>query len=185
MYVSSTAPIPGISVGPTNPVTGARYNLRKQRVFMSVASAASRYDCASQVGNFDGFGTNFLYQVERARNLINQVGNALSSAFPVGAATGLPAVAAVQDSITSFGASNAPSIVPWSPTTTNPTVPAPETPANFVSPHWGDAATGGARIPVPATAAARNPWFTLGVIGALALAAGILQGGGPNFGGRR
>lgn len=178
MYVPSAAPIPGTSTGPVNPVKAAHYNARKQRVFLAVASAASRYDCASQPQNFDNFGTNFLYQVQRARDLINQVGTALSSAFPVGAATGLPAVAAVQDSITSFGASNAPNIVPWSPTTTNPTVPPPETPANFVSPHWGDAATAGGRVPVPMTAAARNPWFTLGVIGALALAAGILRGGG-------
>lgn len=185
MYVSSSAPIPDISIGPINPVKGARYNARKQAVFLSVASAASRYDCASQPQNFDNFGTNFLYQVQRARDLINQVGTALSSAFPVGAATGLPAVASVQDSLTSFGASNTPNIVPWSPTTTNPTVPPPELPANFVAPHWGDAATAGARIPVALTAAARNPWFTLGVIGALALAAGILQRGGPGLGGRR
>lgn len=184
MYVSSSAPIPGTSTGPINPVKGARYNARKQAVFFSVASAASRYDCASQVGNFDGFGANFLYQVERARNLINQVGTALSSAFPVGAATGLPAVAAVQDAVTSFGASNVPNIVPWSPTTTNPTVPPPELPADFVSPHWGDAATASGRLPVATTAAARNPWFALGVIGALALAAGIFRGG-PSFGGRR
>lgn len=184
MYVSSTAPIPGISTGPTNPVRGARYNARKRAVFLSVASAASRYDCASQIGNFEGFGTNFLWQVQRARDLINQVGTALSSAFPVGAATGLPAVAAVQDSVTSFGASNAPNIVPWSAATTTPSIPPPELPANFTAPHWGDAASAAGRIPVPTTAAARNPWFTLGVIAALALAAGVFQGG-AGFGGRR
>ena len=184
MYVSSTAPIPQHSMSPMNPATRARYNRRKQRIFLAVASAASRYDCASAPATFDGFGANFLYQVDRARALLNQVGTLLSSEFPAGLITPLPA-GAVQKSITSTGTSGAPAVVSWSPATTNPAPADPAQPANFAGPHWGDAATQDAQVPVPATAAARHPWLTVGAIAALALAAGILNGGGGGgFGGR-
>lgn len=191
MYVASAAPIEDISTAPVNPVLGARYNTRKQRVFLAVANAASRYDCAAAVGSFEGFASgpglqNFLNQVQRARNLLNQTGTALTSAFPAGPVIGVPGVSAVQSSITSSGTSGAPVVVPLAPANTNPSPGPPQLPANFAAPQWGDAPTSAGQVPIPLTAAARYPWVAVGVIAALALAAGILDGrGGAGLGGRR
>lgn len=186
MYVASSAPIPGISTGPINPVRAAQYNARKQRVFFSVAAAASRYDCAAAIGSFQGFGINFLNQVQRARNLLNQAGTALSSAFPAGPVIAVPGVSAVQASVSSSDTSGAPVVVNLSPGNTNPSPGPPQLPANFTAPHWGDAPTSTGQVPIPLTAAARYPWVALGVMAALALAAGILDSrGGAGLGGRR
>lgn len=179
MYVSSSSPIPDISTEPLDPAEATAYNARKRRVFLAVANAASRYDCAPAVGSFMGWGLNFQNQVRRARALLNQVGTALSSTVPaVGPMVVIPTVAEAQARITSSGPSSPPIVIPLAPVLTNPSPPLSSPGANWDAPHWGNAATAAGTVPTPQTAAARHPWVTLGIAAALAMAAGILKGGG-------
>ena len=173
MYVSSGADIPGISTGPIDPRYAARFNARRRRVFLSVADAASRYDCAPAVSSFGGL--NLKFQAARARSLLNQVGQAIASTFPTGP-SGMPSITEVQQSVTPTGSSGAPAVVPLAPVNTNP-IPPPPTPATqWAAPHWANASAPAGVVPVALTAASRHPWVTLGVLAVIALAGGALNG---------
>lgn len=178
MYVSSTDPVPLNCNGTDSFARLADSNARKQRVFNEVAIAASRYACAGTVPTdaFSGFSTNFLYQVQRAVNLLN---NFNAPGVTTGNSQGAQKI---QQALTSTGTSGAPNVIPLNPVDTNPKpkqkVP---NPGPFDTPQWGEY-TG--QWPVSCLPGGdliqwlqQNPWLAIGGAAALLLAGGAIGTG--------
>ena len=169
MYVSSTAPIPQNSTSPLPAVQAARYNARKNRVMLAAYLAKQTYSCAAPVSSFQDFGTNFQYQVQRADDLLNRIGQNLSAV-------------SAQAGATSQGTSGAPKVTPLNPVDITPK-PKPQVtqPGPWDAPQWGDSATALPAICTPGQsfleALQNNPGWALGGLVAVLLAGGVIGAG--------
>jgi len=170
VYVSSTAPIPLNSTSPMPSDIRARYNARKRCVYTAVENAASEYACGAPVSSFAslGFGDNFLYQVQRAANLLNQL-----------ASQNLITPAIAQAGATPVSTSDAPQVTPLNPVNTNP-VPKPKPPTQgpWDAPNWGNAATQWPGVCAPWQSILgwfqQNPLLAVGIGAAVLLSAGMM-----------